>query len=212
MSVMSKVERAFCCGALWRTSTGTVVRSLPGAVLGRDVLEIGSGSGAIAEQLAREHPEITVTATDLDPVMVSAAADRLRNVANTSVQMGDATALPFPDASFDSVVSCLMLHHVIDWESTVREATRVLRPGGVFVGYDIVRTPLATAIHRVDRSPFRLFSPDEFTGHCVGAGLDPSTRTSLAGHVLRFELRAVANSGFRPAPDDYPDRSPNSTV
>lgn len=192
MSVMSKVERAFCCGALWRTSTGTVVRSLPGEVLGHDVLEIGSGSGAIAEQLAREHPELTVTATDVDPVMVSAAGDRLRTVPNTSVRSADATALPFPDASFDSVVSCLMLHHVIDWEATLREAARVLRPGGVFVGYDIVRTPLATAIHRIDRSPFRLFTPKEFTAQCAEAGLNPDTRTALLDHVLRFEVRTAA--------------------
>ncbi|WP_445165736.1 methyltransferase domain-containing protein [Mycolicibacterium sp. Dal123E01] len=191
MSVMSKVERAFCCGALWRTSTGAVVRSLPATVLGHDVLEIGSGSGAIAEQLAREHPETTVTATDLDPVMVSAATQRLRNVGNTSVQPADATALPFPDASFDSVVSCLMLHHVIDWEATLREAVRVLRPGGVFVGYDIVRTPVATAIHRLDRSPFRLFAPAEFSAQCAYAGLNADTRTTLLDHVLRFEVRAA---------------------
>jgi len=192
MPVMSKVERAFCCGALWRTSTGTVVRSLPAAVLGHDVLEIGSGSGAIAEQLAREHPDVNLTATDLDPVMVSAATGRLRNLPNTSVQTADATALPFPDASFDSVVSCLMLHHVIDWETTVREATRVLRPGGVFVGYDIVRTPIATALHRIDRSPFRLFAPNEFISQCADAGLNPDTETTLGGHVLRFEVRTAA--------------------
>jgi ubiquinone/menaquinone biosynthesis C-methylase UbiE len=191
MPVMSKVERAFCCGALWRTSAGTVVRSLPAAVLGHDVLEIGSGNGAIAEQLAREHPDATVTATDLDPVMVSAATDRLRHVPNTSLRTADATALPFPDACFDSVVSCLMLHHVIDWEATLREATRVLRPGGVFVGYDIVRTPLATVLHQIDRSPFRLFAPDEFITQCADAGLDPDTKVALLGHVLRFEVRAA---------------------
>ncbi|WP_183505647.1 MULTISPECIES: class I SAM-dependent methyltransferase [unclassified Mycolicibacterium] len=192
MSVMSRVERAFCCGALWRTSTGTTVRSLPTEVMGHDVLEIGSGSGAVAEQLAREHPNASVTATDLDPVMVAAATDRLRGVPNAAVHLADATALPFPDASFDSVVSCLMLHHVIDWETTVREATRVLRPGGVFVGYDLVRTPLATVIHRVDRSPFRLFAPDEFKAHCADGGLDLDARTVLRGHVLRFEVRAAA--------------------
>lgn len=192
MSAMSAIERAFCCGALWRTSTGAVVRSLPSATLGHDVLEIGSGSGAVAERLARRNPATSVTATDVDPVMVSAATDRLRDTPNTEVRTADATALPFPDASFDSVVSCLMLHHVIDWETTVREVTRVLRPGGVFVGYDLVRTPLATAIHLVDRSPFRLFAPDEFAARCREAGLEPDTSTALQGHVVRFAMRAAA--------------------
>ena len=192
MPAMSKVERAFCCGALWRTSTGTVVRSLAAETLGNDVLEIGSGGGAIAEQLVHEHPGINLTATDLDPIMVSAATDRLRNTPNTAVRTADATSLPFPDDSFDSVVSCLMLHHVIDWEAALREVFRVLRPGGVFVGYDLVRTPLATAIHRLDRSPFRLFGPAEFTGEGAQAGFATDASTGLLGHVLRFEMRTAA--------------------
>lgn len=192
MPAMSKIERAFCCGALWRTSTGAVVRSLSAEKLGHAVLEIGSGSGAIAEQLARERDGIALTATDLDPVMVTAAADRLRGAPGVAVVPADATALPFSDESFDSVVSCLMLHHVIDWESALREVCRVLRPGGLFVGYDIVRTPLATAVHRLDRSPFRLFTPAEFAATSSGAGFEPETKSGLLGHVLRFEMRAAA--------------------
>ncbi|MEN4478701.1 class I SAM-dependent methyltransferase [Mycolicibacterium cosmeticum] len=191
MPAMSKVERAFCCGALWRTGTGAVVRSLPTATLGHEVLEIGSGNGAVAERLARERREIMITATDLDPVMVTAATARLAPVPNATVRTADATALPFPDASFDSVLSALMLHHVIDWEAALAEVARVLRPGGVFVGYDLVRTPLATAIHRVDRSPFRLFSADEFSSGCAAVGLRPAIATGLRGHVLRFDVRTA---------------------
>jgi ubiquinone/menaquinone biosynthesis C-methylase UbiE len=189
MPVMSKVERAFCCGALWQTSAGAVVRSLPADRLGRDVLEIGSGGGEVTERLLRHRPGIAVTATDLDPVMVAASTRRLRDLPGATVLPADATALPFEDASFDSVVSCLMLHHVINWEAALREAARVLRPGGVFVGYDLVRTPLATAVHKIDRSPFRLFVPAEFADGCAVAGLSPDYETGLLGHVLRFEAR-----------------------
>jgi ubiquinone/menaquinone biosynthesis C-methylase UbiE len=189
MPVMSKVERAFCCGALWQTSAGAVIRSLPADQLGRDVLEIGSGGGEVTERLLRKRPEIKVTSTDLDPVMTEAATRRLRDRAGATVLTADATALPFAVASFDSVVSCLMLHHVIDWETALREAARVLRPGGTFVGYDLVRTPLATAVHKLDRSPFRLFDPEEFADGCARAGLTPELRTGLRGLVLRFEAR-----------------------
>jgi ubiquinone/menaquinone biosynthesis C-methylase UbiE len=189
MPVMSKVERAFCCGALWQTSAGAVIRSLPADQLGRDVLEIGSGGGEVTERLLRKRPEIKVTSTDLDPVMTEAATRRLRDRAGATVLTADATALPFAVASFDSVVSCLMLHHVIDWEAALREAARVLRPGGAFVGYDLVRTPLATAVHKLDRSPFRLFDPEEFADGCARAGLTSDLRTALRGLVLRFEAR-----------------------
>ena len=92
--------------------------------------------------------------------MAQAAATRLRGFAGASVKTADATAMPFPDDSFDSVVSCLMLHHIIDWERAVAEVARVLRPGGIFVGYDLVRTPLASLFHRLDGSPHRLIVPE----------------------------------------------------
>lgn len=189
MPVMSKVERAFCCGALWQTSAGTVVRSLPAEKLGHDVLEIGSGGGEVTERLLRQRPGISVTATDLDPVMIAASRRRLQDRSGATVLPADATALPFGDASFDSVVSCLMLHHVIDWETALSEAARVLRPGGVFVGYDLLRTPVATAVHTLDRSPFRLFDATEFADGCARAGLTADLKAGLLGHVLRFEAR-----------------------
>lgn len=186
MPVMSKAERAFCRGALWRASTRAIVGALPTERLGRDVLEIGSGSGAIAAELSRVHPGLAITATDLDPVMVDTATRRLRGFPNITVMTADATQLPFAVGSFDSVVSCLMLHHIIDWETTIAEIARVLKPGGLFVGYDLVRTPLATAFHRADRSPFRLISPAELFDECRRHGLRIQIRTRLFGHVMQF--------------------------
>jgi ubiquinone/menaquinone biosynthesis C-methylase UbiE len=146
----------------------------------------------VAAQIVRSNPDVELTATDLDPVMVAATARTLSGMDGVSVRRADATELPFPDASFDTVVSCLMLHHVIDWPAALSEARRVLRPGGTFLGYDLVRTPTATALHRLDRSPFRLFDPGEFAAESVTAGFVPQTRNALFGHVVHFELRAAA--------------------
>ncbi|OBJ38610.1 methyltransferase type 11 [Mycolicibacterium mucogenicum] len=186
MPVMSKVERAFCCGAMWRTTTRAVLDMLPTDRLGEQLLEIGSGSGAIAEGLSTARPGLAITATDLDPVMVDAAAHRLKDNPNVTVQSADATRLPFADDAFDSVVSCLMMHHVIEWEAAVAEIARVLKPGGVFVGYDLTRTPVATVVHRVDRSPFRLVNPDELVAEGRRNGLRIDTSTKVFGHVMQF--------------------------
>ncbi|MUL78169.1 class I SAM-dependent methyltransferase [Mycolicibacterium sp. CBMA 226] len=186
MPVMSKVERAFCCGAMWRTTTRAVLDMLPADRLGERLLEIGSGSGAIAEGLASARPGLSITATDLDPVMVGAATQRLKDNPHVTVQSADATRLPFDDGAFDSVVSCLMMHHVIEWEAAVAEISRVLGPGGLFVGYDLTRTPAATVVHRVDRSPFRLLNPDELVSEGRRHGLRIDTSTKVFGHVMQF--------------------------
>jgi ubiquinone/menaquinone biosynthesis C-methylase UbiE len=183
---MSNFERAYCCSTVGRSNSLTIVRELRAQRLGHDVLEIGVGSGSVAQQVLSGAPELAWTAIDIDPQMTQAATTRLRGFAGASVRTADATAMPFPDHSFDSVVSCLMLHHIIDWERAVAETARVLRPGGVFVGYDLTRTVLASVFHRLDGSPHRLIAPDAFRVECARQGLTVSLQTRLLGHVMRF--------------------------
>lgn len=184
--MMSRIERAFCCGALWRSSTAAIIGLVNPDRLGCDVLEIGSGAGMVAAALQRRLPYAVVTASDLDPVMVAASARRLAPQPSARAVLADATALPFADDAFDSVVSCLMLHHIIDWEAAIVEIARVLRPGGVFVGYDLVRTPVATWVHRLDRSPFRLLTPIELEDTCRTAGLAIEVDLHYCRHMMRF--------------------------
>jgi SAM-dependent methyltransferase len=188
---MSRFERAFCCGAVWRSSSAAIARQLRVQRLGRDVLEIGAGSGSVARQLLSNDTELAWVAIDIDPHMTRAAAARLRGFPNASAKTADATAMPFPDDSFDSVVSCLMLHHIGDWEGAVAEVARVLRPGGAFVGYDLVRTPLASLLHRLDGSPHRLIEPRDFRLECEKNGLTITQQSRLLGQVMRF----VASKG-----------------
>lgn len=183
---MSRFERGFCSSALWRSTSGSIAKEIRAQRLGRDVLEIGSGSGSVAREILSRSRELAWTAIDIDPLMTQAAATRLREFPSAAAETADATALPFPDASFDSVVCCLMLHHIVDWERAVSEVARVLRPGGTFAGYDLVRTPLASLFHRLDRSPHRLVVPVEFEAECVRNGLAVSTQSRLVGHVMRF--------------------------
>ena len=124
---------------------------------------------------------------DLDPHMTQAAAAPPARIPNAAAKTGDATAMPFPDNSFDSVVSCLMLHHLIDWERAIAEVARVLRPGGIFVGYDLVRTPLASVFHRLDGSPHRLIVPGEFQAECArqGAHGQPAIATTWPRDAFR---------------------------
>jgi SAM-dependent methyltransferase len=107
-----------------------------------EVLDIGSGIGGPARMIAGRY-ECRVTGIDLTPHFVETAralstmsgmADRVR------FEVGSAVALPLPDQSFDLA---LLLHvgmNVPDKAALFREARRVLRDGGTFAVYEVMRT------------------------------------------------------------------------
>lgn len=198
MPVMSAVESAFCRSAPWRLLARRAILpwSLAGDQLTGDVLEIGGGSGAMADGIARTCSRVRLTVTDVDDTMVAAARARLADHKNVVVERANVTALPFEESSFDAVTSHLMLHHVIAWQDALTEAARVLRPGGVFIGYDLTDTRLARLIHRADRSPHRIISVAELLHGLVSAGLEAvSVHPSGWGHLMRFRAEKARRGG-----------------
>jgi ubiquinone/menaquinone biosynthesis C-methylase UbiE len=94
---------------------------------GMRVLDLGTGVGAMAAALARRHPGIELWGLDIRAAQLS-QAKALHPVA-TYVQ-GDATRLPFPDASFDRVHASWVLEHIAQPERVLCEVRRILAPGG----------------------------------------------------------------------------------
>lgn len=93
-----------------------------------DVLEIGVGTGV---NLSAYPSDVRIHGLDVSAPAMSLAAERARRLGREVVLVeGDATALPFADASFDHVVATFTLCSVGDVEGTLREVRRVLRPGG----------------------------------------------------------------------------------
>jgi SAM-dependent methyltransferase len=95
---------------------------------GERVLEIGCGTGCDLLQFAK-HGALAV-GIDVTPTHLELATLRVGQMA--SVVPADATALPFPDESFDYVYSHGVLHHIDRPRDVVKEILRVLRPGGRF--------------------------------------------------------------------------------
>lgn len=187
---MSIVERWFCRTSPWQSFTSRVILpwALRDAHLGGEVLEIGAGGGAMAEAMLHRFGDVHVTATDIDASMVKACRERLREHPRLrAVEVADVTALPYATGSFDVVTSYLMLHHVVDWPRALEEVARVLRPGGVLMGYDLTETTLSHLVHRLDRSPYRLLTAEQLREglRTVGFGA-AQVDQRLAGHVMRF--------------------------
>jgi SAM-dependent methyltransferase len=93
------------------------------------ILDVGCGTGNLSFDLAR-NPDIgRVRGLDFSPVYVE-HAKRQNTDARLDFQVGDACALPFPDASFDHALSMLVLQFIPRADLAVREMRRVTRPGG----------------------------------------------------------------------------------
>lgn len=91
------------------------------------LLEVGCGTGALAERITAELT-IRVTCVDRSERMVELTAGR-----GIPAVVADAGDLPFDDDSYDAVLAAWMLYHVADLDRTLAEIRRVLRPGGLFV-------------------------------------------------------------------------------
>ena len=107
---------------------------------GARVLEVGCGPGRLSIRLARQHG-LDVTGLDLDPAMIERAranADRSEDgdECGPSFLVGDVATLPFPDESFDLVVSTMSMHHWADPTAGMAEIDRVLRPGASALIWD----------------------------------------------------------------------------
>lgn len=103
--------------------------ALAGPLAGRDVLDIGCGTGAVAEMVARAGAR--VTAVDLAPEMVAVARSRPA-LAGADLRAMDAQALDLADASQDVALAAFSLMLVPQPARAIAEALRVLRPGGLF--------------------------------------------------------------------------------
>ena len=103
---------------------------------GEHVLDLGTGTGAVAIQAARlVGPAGRVTGVDISSEMLAVASERSAalGLSNVAYREGSAEAIPGAAASFDALVASLSLMYVIDRAAAAREIARVLRPGGRFV-------------------------------------------------------------------------------
>lgn len=93
----------------------------------RELLDVGCGTGALAERIASE---LHTSVTGIDQSERMAELTRHRGI---PAIVADAGSLPFDTNSYDAVLAAWMLYHVADLNLALSEIRRVLRPGGLFV-------------------------------------------------------------------------------
>ena len=182
---MNRFHRWYCRSDRWaKRLQGQVLPGvLKGVELGDHPLEIGPGPGLATDWLRTRVPQLT--AIEIDPRLAARLKERLAATNVTDIE-GDASAMPFADNAFSSVLSFTMLHHVpyAVQDRLLAEAARVLRPGGVLAGMDSVPSFTWNVYHLFDdRNPV---DPATFPARLEAAGFrDVSVRTAGSGFSFR---------------------------
>ncbi len=160
------------------------------------ILEVGAGPGRLMDRIARRAPLAKIVATDVDPRMVALARARLERFdgdhARLRAEEADVQSLPYPDRSFDLVVSTLSMHHWPDAVAGLAEIHRVLRPGGTAVVYDLAG-PIAR-LERVASTPARSAEASPFGGGSVTTVRWPGP----ISFIVRLELRRPVEAAAEP--------------
>ena len=197
---MNAAEHFICSSSLWRyfTRSQLLPRVLSGTRLGDHLLEIGAGYGPATALLKTRVSRVT----SLEYDHRSTLKLKLHHDAHLGGAVrGDASQLPFASQTFSSILAILVLHHLKSsklQDQMFAEVFRVLRPGGVFVTFEITDS----WIHRVShfRSTFTPVHPASAFSRLTAAGF---SRISLDLRKGAFRVTAI-----RPKDQDLPPASP----
>ena len=139
------------------------------------VLDLGCGTGELLSRIATEHPDAILAGVDPVAEMLEIAGRKLGDRAR--LRVGYANALPWPDESFDTVVSCNMFHYVTHPAPSLLEIKRVLHPGGTLVITDWCDDYLACRMCNIylrmtNRAYYKTYRQRECGDLMRGAGFD----------------------------------------
>jgi ubiquinone/menaquinone biosynthesis C-methylase UbiE len=187
-SLMNLAHRVLCSSKTWRRTVENYVLPwvLEGLDLGANVLEVGPGPGITTELL---HPRFErLTCVEIDSGFARSLSKRMSGK-NVTVIREDATAMRFPDSSFDGALSFTMLHHVPSialQDRLLAEVARVLRPGGIFAGVDSLSSRSFRLLHLFDT--LVIVDPNSFPKRLQAAGF-VDVQVDVNPYAFRFRAR-----------------------
>lgn len=183
-------------GPMHRLQIRKDLLSQMGDLSGKRILDIGCGTGSLSILIKQAFPAAEVVGLDGDPRILEIARSKAEERGLTiSFEQGMSFVLPYPNESFDVVLTSFMLHHLDqdDKQQTAVEAYRVLRSGGRVHGVDFVepQSPVGKAVRSFARGFERI--ADNFDGflpvmfRVAGFKGYAETRPYLFGTISLFQ-------------------------
>jgi len=166
-SMAGRLGKDYVPGKSWKSLTEALLHLLPPMT----IADLGAGDGGSALLLAQN--AIKVIAVDSSEKMLDVAREQAQRAgaANIEFRLGDMEEVPIADSSVDLVFFSQSLHHAAHPERAIREAARILRPGGRIVVLDLIK-------HRFEEA--RELYADEWLGFSEA---DIEAMLSSAGFV-----------------------------
>lgn len=168
---------------------------------GQQVLDLGCGTGTLAIMAKQAQPGAEVTGLDADPDMLKVATYKSAQLKiPVKFDVGFTNKLPYPDESFDRVLSSIMIHHLKtpDKWQTAREMYRVLKPGGQLHIIDFGKPVtwygklLGPLLYKFEEAN------DNIEGKLPEIFAAPGLKTTVAGHFWTFFGDQVFLRGEKP--------------
>lgn len=174
----------------------------PSLTQGGTVVDLGCGPGGLFPSLRQHHPDVRIVGVELQPAMLSAARGLIDKLGVEIVEADLAGPLPLPDAHADAVTAVMVLHELPFPIPALREAWRILRPGGALLVYDWARQPLREYAQGEVLDAGRL---QHFREHCLYTPADLAYLLETAGFQIQ-EVIGRRDGGYamlaaiKPAP------------
>jgi len=177
----------------WSVSIGMWnewIKSILPEVTGQQILELGHGPGHVQIALLQEGKQ--VTGIDLSPYMGRICSKRIRKARKQpNIVNGNALHLPFPNNSFDQIVSTFPTPYIID-DHTIAEMYRVLRSGGSFILLPVAWITGGNILYKAAAWLFK------FTGQTPDIDkniyVEEAKRFSQVGFKTSIEIKELINS------------------
>jgi ubiquinone/menaquinone biosynthesis C-methylase UbiE len=173
---------------------------------GERVLEIGCGAGAALGVLADRFPDVRFAGIDREPRQIDFAREHLaaHGVPAADLRIGDAGALPWLEGTFDHVFMIWFIEHMPDSLPILREARRVLRPGGTIVATEtdyttFQVTPLSADWDVLAAAQYAYFARhgNPIAGRELGNLLSAADFSAVRNEPVGFHFFATGGDGLR---------------
>ena len=189
----------------WRryvASTLTFLKSSVSFCPSDRILDVGCGTGEFERLILSEHPEQRMVGIDISERMLSAARKKCAAHSGAAFLRANASALPFPDDSFEVIVSASALHYFDQPMASLQEMRRVLAPSGSVVILDWCKDYLMCrlfdfVLRRIEPGYHACYTQREFHLLLSRAGFEIRSAGRVRSRWIWGLMKAVAVSADR---------------